>query len=124
MKNRRTFLTALSLSGLSLVLAGRSEAQSAAPTPSSAPSSEPGAPESRDAAPAPKATSAAKPPSAAALAAATAMRRFDADLNDADIATIARGIDRNAAAGARLNPKKKRLRNSDEPVTTFVVPFA
>ena len=50
------------------------------------------------------------------------MRRFDPKLTDDQIDTIARAIDENAFAGARLNPKKKRLRNADEPVTTFSVP--
>ena len=49
------------------------------------------------------------------------MRRFDPKLTDDQIDTIAREIDENASAGARLNPKKKRLRNADEPVTTFTV---
>jgi hypothetical protein len=63
-----------------------------------------------------------KPPSEAALALAATMRRFDPKLNDAEITTIARGIDEGARFGAALNPKKKRLRNWDEPVTTFVLP--
>jgi len=49
------------------------------------------------------------------------MRRFDPKLTDEQIETIARAIDENASASARLNPKKKRLRNADEPVTTFAV---
>lgn len=62
-----------------------------------------------------------KSPSDAALASARAMRRFDSKLTDEQIETIALAIDKNAAAGARLNPIKKRLRNADEPVTTFAV---
>ena len=62
-----------------------------------------------------------KPPSDVALATAWAMRRFDPKLTDDQIDTIARAIDENASAGARLNSKKKRLRNADEPVTTFAV---
>jgi len=47
------------------------------------------------------------------------MRRFDPKLTDADIDKIAHAIDDNAKGAAALNPKKSRLRNSDEPVTTF-----
>ena len=49
------------------------------------------------------------------------MRRFDPKLTDDQIDTIARAIDENASAGARLNPKKRRLQNADAPVTTFAV---
>ncbi len=58
-------------------------------------------------------------PSAAARATAENFRTFDAALSDAEIATIARTIDANAGATLQLNPKHKRLRNSDEPVTRF-----
>ena len=71
---------------------------------------------------APSKVAASKRPSEAALAAARSMRRFDPKLTDETIETIARAIDENADAGASLNPKKKRLRNADEPVTIFVVP--
>lgn len=50
------------------------------------------------------------------------MRRFDPKLSDVEIETIARGIDAMAKLGATLNPKRSRLRNSDEPVTSFVMP--
>ncbi len=113
MTNRKSFLAALGLSGASLALGGRADAEPAA-SPSSAPS------EAAGVLPAATASPASKPPSALALAAATAMRRFDGKLSNAEIQTIARGIDDNANAGARLNPKKKRLRNGDEPVTSFV----
>ena len=63
----------------------------------------------------------AKGPSAAALVLAATYRRFDPKLTDDEIATIARGIDDNAKAAAPLNPKKRRLRNSDDPVTIFTV---
>ena len=68
-----------------------------------------------------EAVAAPKPPSEAAVASARAMRRFDPKLTDDQIDTIARAIDENAGVGASLNPKKKRLRNADEPVTTFAV---
>jgi len=68
-------------------------------------------------------TSSASPksPSASALVTAQSMRRFDAKLTDEQVETIARGIDANAIAGATLSPKKQRLRNGDEPVTSFSV---
>jgi len=70
----------------------------------------------------------AEPPSAAALAAAEGMRRFDPRLSDAEIARIAAGIDEQRANGARCSgadetgaTKQKRLSNADEPVTCFRV---
>ncbi len=68
------------------------------------------------------ATSRRKPPSAAALAVAATMRRFDPKLSDAQVERIARDIDDDNGAGARLNPKKARLKNWDEPVTSFELP--
>lgn len=108
-------LTALDLSGMSLARAGCADEESPAPSPFSAN----GIPD--ESSPNPTASAAAKPCGAAALAVAQAMCRFDSKLTDAQIETIARGIDAQKVAGARLNPKKRRLRNSDEPVTTFVV---
>lgn len=99
MKNRRSFLAAVVSGGVGFaLLAGEAKAQEA--PPSASPSG-----------------SIAKP-SPAALAAATAFRAFDPKLSDEEIVTIAKGIDDNRM-GAALNPKKKRLRNSDEPVTRF-----
>ena len=63
-----------------------------------------------------------KPPSALALATAATFRAFDPKLSDEQLETIAKSIDDNRAAGGQLNPKRKRLRNSDEPVTHFTVP--
>jgi hypothetical protein len=60
-----------------------------------------------------------KPASAAAVAIAATMRRFDPNLSDAELDKIAHAIDDNAKGAGALNPKKKRLRNGDEPVTTF-----
>jgi hypothetical protein len=60
-----------------------------------------------------------KAPTPAALALAAAYRAFDPRLTDAELRTIARGIDDNRAAGAALNPKRKPLRNSDEPIARF-----
>jgi mono/diheme cytochrome c family protein len=54
-----------------------------------------------------------------ANAIAASMRRFDAKLSDAQIAKIAAGIASAHAAGKALNPKKKRLKNADQPATPF-----
>ncbi|MGD0052228.1 MAG: hypothetical protein ABSD03_10500 [Vulcanimicrobiaceae bacterium] len=106
MADRRTFLGAVSGVATTLLLAAGADAQ----TPPASP-----------AASSPPAAGSAKPPSAAALAAAAAMRRFDPALSDAEVETIARGIDDNAV-GAVLNPHRGRgLRNGDEPVTRFAV---
>ena len=101
---------------MSVALAGRADAQ--APAPSASPENAvldgPSA--------SPSATADVKQPTAAALAIALTMRRFDPKLTDAQIDTIALGIDAHNGAGASLAPKKRRLRNSDAPVTTFTVP--
>ena len=49
------------------------------------------------------------------------MRAFDPALTDAQIDSIAQGIEDNLSAGSRINPKGKALSNSDEPVTIFEV---
>ncbi len=49
------------------------------------------------------------------------MRAFDPHLSDAQIDTIAHGIEASAASGGTLNPHGTLLRNSDEPVTRFHV---
>ncbi len=123
----------LGMTGMTLGVAARgaaapSDGSTAGPEafaiPSASPSATPEvAPSSAASADATGAPGASKPPSEAALATSRTMRKFDAQLSDAEIETIARGIDENATAGARLNPKNKRLRNSDEPVTTFTVPL-
>jgi len=59
--------------------------------------------------------------SAVARTQAAAMRRFDSGLGDADLATIARGIDDNLAAGPVLAGHSDPLRNGDAPATVFVV---
>ena len=90
---------------------------SAEPTGTSAPSSE------KTVAPAPSRTATApeESPSAAAIAVARAMRRFDPELTGDQIDTIAASIAARHAACARLTIEEPRLRNSDEPVTTFVL---
>ena len=100
MKTRRSFLTAVAAGGAGLSLA--------ASDPAAAQSS-----------PAPGPSSSAAPPSAAALALAAAMRGFDPALADEQIVAIAHGIDANRLAAAKLDAKKPRLRNGDEPVLRF-----
>ena len=112
MKNRRSFISAVASGGVGLTLLARNTA--AAQTVPASP-----LPPAASPPPSPRASTTAKPPSAAALAVAMTMRSFDAKLTDDEIATIARGIDDNRPAGAQLNPKKKRLRNGDEPITRF-----
>lgn len=136
MKNRKSFLAMLGMTGMTLGVAARGSAaptdgSTAGPKAPAAPSASASASATPDVTPSSAASAAAtgtsgatKPPSEAALATARTMRRFDPQLSDAEIETIARGIDENATAGARLNPKNKRLRNSDEPVTAFTVPLA
>lgn len=109
MKNRRSFLGAVASGGVSVALIGKADAQSA---PAAAPS----------ASPQPNAAATQKPISPEAMAMALTYRRFDAALSDAEIETIARGIDRKRGAGALLNPKGALLKNADEPITRFTVP--
>jgi len=109
MRNRKHFIATVAATGAALALA-RSEAAAAESTPTAS-----------GAMPSPAASE--KPPSAVALAVAAGMRRFDPKLSDAEIAGIAKDIDENSQLGAALNPKKKRLRNSDGPVTIFTVPL-
>jgi hypothetical protein len=91
MKNRRGFLAALSaVSGTALGLVAAAKSD-ARPTPA---------------------------PSAAALAIAATFRAFDPHLTEDELRKIARNIDDNRT-GAALDPKKKPLRNSDEPVVRF-----
>jgi hypothetical protein len=102
-KSRRSFLSTVASGsvGLSLATLDPAAAQSS---------------------PSPAASATAKPASAASVALATAMRaRFDEDLTDHDVQTIAKAIDDNSDAAKLLNPKKKRLKNSDAPVLHFTV---
>ncbi len=68
-------------------------------------------------------SSASPKPSAEAIAVALTFRGFDAALTDDDLETIARSIDRKRGAGNLLNPKGTLLKNADEPITRFTVPF-
>jgi hypothetical protein len=110
MADRRSFLGAVSGVAVSVVLARRAEAQTAPDKPSPGPAAAP-----------PRPSPSAKPPSAAARAQAEAMRAFDPRLTDAQLDTIARGIDGNDAAGRKLNKKGRVLKNGDEPATRFAV---
>ena len=98
-KNRRAFLIAFGAAGVAVAFSRRSEQGAAL-------------------------AAAPKPASEAARTVAATMRRFDPALSDADIATVARGIDDAELAAASLRPKGKPLRNGDEPITSFVVPAA
>ncbi len=71
--------------------------------------------------PAPTATPAPKKPSDAASALAARMRAFDPKLTDAELATIADGIDGNLQIGRAINPKGTAIPNSVEPATSFKV---
>ena len=112
MADRRSFLGAVSGVAASVLLAAKADAQVTAPAATPAASALPS--------PAPSASP--KPASALAAATAAAMRRFDPDLSDKDLDTIAHGIDDNRRATVRLNPHKATtLKNGDEPVTRFAV---
>ncbi len=50
------------------------------------------------------------------------MREYDPHLTEKQLHDIAGGIDDNLKVGARINPKGRALKNSDEPATTFAVP--
>jgi hypothetical protein len=119
MTDRKRFLATLSASGA--LLAGARAASAASPPPigSGGEPAPPSTPPPASAKPAAKPGS--KGPSAAALAVAASMRRFDPNLSDGELATIAKNIDDAWDAGAALNPKKTPLHNWDEPVTTFTV---
>lgn len=108
MADRRSFLGAVSGAAVSVVLAKAAEAQTAPDKPS----------------PSPHPSASPKPPSAAARAQAETMRAFDPGLSDAQLETIARGIDGGSAAGQKLNQHGRVLRNDDEPVTRFHVDAA
>jgi hypothetical protein len=114
MADRRSFLGAVSGVAASVLLASKADAQATAPQapPKTSPPPQPS----------PKPSASPKPASALAAAAALSMRRFDPDLTDKDLDTIAHAIDDNRRGAARLNPRKATgLKNADEPVTRFSV---
>lgn len=107
MPDRRAFIATVGgAAAAASLLTREADAQTASPAASAAPSASP----------------TPKPPSEAALAIAATMRAFDPKLTDDELKTIASAIDDSRAAGQRLNPKGKTLKNGDEPVTTFHVP--
>jgi hypothetical protein len=115
MADRRSFLGA-AVSGVAATVLLASKADAQAPAPEAPPKNSP----LPSAQPSPKPSASPKPPSALAAATALAMRRFDANLSDKDVDTIAHAIDDNRRGAARLNPRKATaLKNSDEPVTRF-----
>lgn len=110
MASRKAFIAGAASIGVALAAAKSGKAQS---TPA------PAAPVAPPATPKPSPTP--KPPSDAARALAERMRAFDKNLSEADVTTIARNIDGNLDLGKALNPKGKRLKNSDEPSPFFRV---
>jgi hypothetical protein len=114
MKSRRTFLTAVAAGSAGLALSAR-DAASAQMTPAPlTPATTP--------VPSPAATATGKLPSFGAAAIAATMREIDPALTQEQIDAIAKAIDANRDAAKALNPKKKRLKNSDEPILRFAVP--
>jgi hypothetical protein len=110
MADRRSFLGAVSGVAASVLLASKADAQATAPV----------APPASSPLPSPGPSSSPKPASALAAAVAASMKRFDANLSDKDLDTIAHAIDDNRRGAQRLNPNKATaLKNGDEPVTRF-----
>lgn len=93
MKTRKQFIAAAVTTGA--LLAAPAGAQTPAPAP--------------------------KKPSEAARALAARMRDFDPNLTDAELATIADGIDGELQIGRAVNPKGTAIPNSVEPATEFRV---
>jgi hypothetical protein len=108
MADRRSFLGAVSGVAASVLLAAKADAQ--APAPQAPPKNSP----LPSAAPSPKPSASPKPASALAASIGASMRRFDANLSDKDLDTIAHAIDDNPS-------KATALKNGDEPVTRFSV---
>ncbi|GAC1501688.1 MAG: hypothetical protein NVS1B14_06190 [Vulcanimicrobiaceae bacterium] len=102
MPDRRRFLTAVASTGAAVMLSKRVQAASPAPAP-------------------PPAVTPSPKPSGEALRMAEGMRAFDPTLTAGEITNIAQQIDDNVHSGKGLNPKAKRLKNSDEPVTILRV---
>lgn len=95
MSTRKGFLTAAASTAL-LAAAPAPPAPSTAPSPS----------------PSPK-------PSELSRAFAERMRKFDPNLTDKQLETIASGIDDNLKLGDRVNPKGRVLKNWNEPDSIF-----
>ena len=114
MKNRRSFLSAVAAGGAGLAFAKAAPAAAQAATTVTPAPLTPAVPT-----PAPSAT--AKLASFGSAAFAATMREIDPALTQAQLDAIAKAIDGNRDAAKTLNPKKKRLKNSDEPVVHFAV---
>ena len=87
--------------------AGASSALIAAAPPSAQPSGTPS--------PSPKPSKVSQ----AARALAESMRKFDPQLSERDLGTIAQNIDGNLKLGASIDPKGRALKNWNEPVPSF-----
>ncbi len=114
MKNRRSFLAAVAAggAGMALAKAGPADAQPATlvtPAPL------------MPAVASPAATATPKLARFGSAAFAATMREIDPALTQAQLDAIAKAIDGNRDAAKTLNPKKKRLKNSDEPAVHFAV---
>lgn len=115
MKNRRSFLAAVAAGGAGLALADPAVAQvtpaqvTPAPLKTAATSASPAATPTPNLA------------RFGSAAFAATMREIDPALTQAQVDAIAKAIDANRDAAKALNPKKKRLKNSDEPVVHFAV---
>ena len=96
MSTRKAFLAATA-SGALLAAAPPSAQPSGSPSPSPKPSKISGA----------------------ARELAKSMRRFDPQLSDKDLETIAQNIDGNLKLGDAIDPKGRALKNWDEPAATF-----
>lgn len=102
MKTRKQFIAAAVSASALMAAPARAKAPPAPPSPSPSP-----------AAPAKI--------SEAARGLAQRMRAFDPKLSDAELTTIAAGIEDQLGIGRAVNPKGRALKNSDEPATTFKV---
>jgi hypothetical protein len=109
MATRKAFLVSIAAGSAAVAAPGgaANPAASASPAPTMTPS--------------PKTTPTPKPPSPAASAWAARMRDFDKTLSDDELASIATAIDQSYDLGKAINPKGRRLKNSDEPVSPFEV---
>lgn len=107
LKTRKDFLATVASVGALYAGAAAPLAAHAAPEPT----------------PMPASTPKPKPPkiSDTAKAMAAKMRAYDPHLTDKQISDIAEGMDFYLGLGARVNPKGKALKNSDEPATIFEV---
>jgi hypothetical protein len=100
-RTRKAFLAAASSLGAGLALSGQLEAQTPSVSPSATPTASPS-------------------PSPAAHELALRMRKFDPALTDAQIDTIAAGIDQGIDAGKSIR-KHHALLNGEGPSPEFAI---